>query len=262
MLRTSSLHAIRLIRSDLTGTGRVVQGVKRSQAATSFTIGTQRESVRESRQSCAARYFSSRSKSPRKKDENAPLSNEGLISFLRRKHGSAEVNVRVLERNKKPTLMPLMEAIQLSVANNVDMIGIAVATQDVPVIRLDSLNAFLYQQKIENRRRKTSTVVSKEFRFKSGIAEGDLERKRNQMMETLEAGNVCIVSFQCPRWKLAKGQPMLLRDTIESILEPFKDLTDWTLPKLRAGEDSRARITLQPRKRKIQQKVLGETEES
>jgi len=148
-----------------------------------------------------------------------PPSNESLVAALVREAGAASsdgVKVRMVfngDDGKASTeIVSLTRAIQKSVESDQDLIGIAFGkNQEVPVVRLGSVKELAYKhaRKIAASKKAGQgggggTLPEKEFRFKTGIADNDLERKVANMMTFLEKGHNCLVNVRCTRREMAK----------------------------------------------------------
>lgn len=109
-------------------------------------------------------------------------------------------------------LLSLPQAVQLSVQQKMDLIGISLE-QDVPVIRMDHWNSFLYKQEKENNSRGTTRRVTKEVHMQHKIAPHDMERKLQQVNKFLDKGHICVIKM-----------PLLLLDAILTKLPPQAEL--------------------------------------
>ena len=139
------------------------------------------------------------------------LVNEALVQAIRRRARNVspqDIQVRLLVHPSKATkttstttqLLSLPQAVQLSVQQKLDLIGVSLE-QDVPVIRMDQLNSFLYKQEKENSVQKRRTT--KEVQMQHKIAPHDMERKLQQVTKFLEKGHICVIKM-----------PLSLLDTI------------------------------------------------
>ncbi len=147
------------------------------------------------------------SKTNRKNNNNnQPKINEHLVRQLlkQNKNATAEsIQVRLLVeqgRDEKPLIevMSLTQAIETSSQEGVDLVGINLK-QDVPVVKCIDFNKFLYQQ---SKKGSSSTnggnsgnKSTKQFTFKAGIDDNDLQRKAGNMIGYLVKGHACQVTI-------------------------------------------------------------------
>ena len=144
---------------------------------------------------------------PVKSDSKKPLSNEGLIAFLVRKSGKSpeELQVRIIvedvqkeasgdgvSRQKIVDVMSLKEAIKLATQLHVDIIDID-SRQPIPVVQLESLNHYEFKKRKKVKARMSKLLPDKELRFTPAIAENDLQRKIDQIIDYLEKGHKCSI---------------------------------------------------------------------
>lgn len=131
---------------------------------------------------------------------NPPLVNERLVAALvnqsRTRADALQVRLimpKDVEQETKSKIVFLSEAIQLSLEHKKDLIGISIE-QEVPVVKVECLKKLAYQAK--KAKKKVINLPEKEFRFKSGIADNDLQRKVNSAIQSLDKGHNCVVSIR------------------------------------------------------------------
>lgn len=173
------------------------------------------------------RCMSSTLSPPRKikKGKSAiPLMNEHLIRLLlkRSKKDAHSTEVRIVidkGKGEKPNVevMSIAEAIKVSVDLGVDLIAINIE-QNPSVIKAIEVGKFLFQ---ESKKKKGSMKVKqvKQFQFKAGIADNDLERKAGNMTSYLEKGHSCQVTITS-NFRNLKAD----RDTMTTTLNRIKSL--------------------------------------
>jgi len=171
------------------------------------------------------RYFSSRPPFPINNKNNnnnfrkkgggggGPLVNEHLIKRLLRKSrtDAQSTQIRlVIDRGAdvKPDveLMSLRQAIAATGELGVDLVGINLQ-QEVPIVKAVDYNKLLYDEsKKKSVKGKGGMVISaqvrKEFQFKAGIDENDLNRKVQNMISYLQKGHPCQVAITSNRRNL------------------------------------------------------------
>jgi translation initiation factor IF-3 len=172
----------------------------------------------------------------KKNTTNFPI-NEHLIRTLlnKTKNSTAEsIQVRLLidqGRDSKPIIevMSLTDAIQVSSEQGVDLIGINL-NQDVAVIKCQEYNKFLYQQNKKGSGDDGGGAAAKgpaggggnkstkQYSFKAGIDDNDLERKATNMIEYLVKGHACQVTITSNRRNL-KGDGNIIAKTLNRLKE-------------------------------------------
>eukprot|EP00804_Cyclotella_cryptica_P026338 CCRYP_007655-RA/>CCRYP_007655-RA protein AED:0.24 eAED:0.24 QI:0/-1/0/1/-1/1/1/0/246 len=192
---------------------------------------------------------------PKARDENAPLLNEHLIAELLTragKKGSNEVSAETYEvrliidvggkekdnklnnedvkgiSDETPTpgsqIVTINDAIKIAHQHSVDLMEVSLQ-QDPPVIKALDFDRFLYHQKRKESKTKDSGggAISdkplKEFKFRAGIADHDLERKTSNMIEYLEKGHAIRVTLTARRRSLNEDA-----QAIRTTLDRVKDL--------------------------------------
>jgi translation initiation factor IF-3 len=197
------------------------------------------------------RLATNRKPSKSKKDDNAPLLNEHLIAELLQKKQPSGGNitadsfeVRLIvdlgrtgkkdvddEENQAQTTTPttqivtIKEAISIAHNHSLDLMEVSLKGEP-PVIKALDFDKFLYQQKRKESKSKSkdgggsiSDKPVKEFKFRAGIADHDLERKATNMINYLTKGHAVRVT-------LTARQRMLKEDTdaINTTLDRVKEL--------------------------------------
>jgi len=183
--------------------------------APQFSIGT-----------VACRYFSSRPypKNSRNNKNNGNkfrtkgrdrdgLMNEHLIRQLLRKSGkdAKSTQIRLVidrEAETKPDIqiMSLFEAIKTSGELGVDLVGINLQ-QEYPIVKAIDYNKLQYDESKKKSGKNTGgkvggTHVTKEFQFRAGIEDNDLNRKVQNMISYLIKGHPCQVAITSNRRNL------------------------------------------------------------
>lgn len=184
------------------------------------------------------------------KDKNSggPLRNEHLVRFLLRskKATSPElVQVRlVVDKGggspPETDMVSLQSAMDTSNDLGLDLMEITLK-QDVPVIKAVDYSRLLFEKSkqskaagggAQKRGRKGRPVGAgglpvKEFKFKAGIADNDLERKAENMIKYLIKGHSCQVTIMASRFRLRQDAAASattldrVRDILgEHVLEP------------------------------------------
>lgn len=156
------------------------------------------------------------------------LSNEVLIrTLLANSNGATADSIEVrllvdqgLETKDEISVMTLTEAISRSVEESKDLIGINI-NLDVPVIKCMEVNRFIYQQKKKssgNGNTKSGNKATKQFSFKAGIDDYDLQRKADNMISYLQKGHASQVTVSSSRRNLNFDDNAILT-TLSRILE-------------------------------------------
>jgi len=179
--------------------------------------------VQKSRISFFVRNFSSARNSPKyskRKNGDDPLVNEYLIQALLRKNGtnadSSKVRLvidRGMENKPDIEVMSLAEAIKTSSQLGVDLVGINLK-QDYPVVKAIDFNKMLYNESKKRSKGQSgksgNTMDTKEFSFKAGIDDNDLQRKAKNMISYLKKGHSCKVSLSSNRRKLREDSNAII----------------------------------------------------
>ena len=136
----------------------------------------------------------------RKKDEPDEKLVVQLIQQLQGATTADDVQVRLVvdipgeKSSSSSQVVSLFEAIQMSIKEKQDLIGVA-NNQDIPVVCVVDLDKLRYQQR--TRSKKIKQMRLKEFHFNSGIAENDLDRKIAQIVQALRKGHNCELMVHC-----------------------------------------------------------------
>ena len=194
--------------------------------------------------SLQVRYFAKRKGPQSKKDDNAPLLNEYLIAeLLKRKPGSTAdtYEVRLVldvgkgnkgrendEANSRDASTPTTEIVSISKAisiaheNSLDLMEVSLKG-DPPVVKALDFEKFLYQQKRKEAKSKDGKSIGdkplKEFKFRAGIADHDLERKAANMVKYLTKGHAVRVTLTARLRALREDT-----DAIKTTLDRVKEL--------------------------------------
>lgn len=106
-----------------------------------------------------------------------------------------------------------------------DLVGVNLE-QDIPVVRCVDYNKFLYEQNKKGSDKKGGgsgatggKKATKQFSFKAGIDDNDLERKANNMVSYLIKGHACQVTISSNRRNLNAD-----KDVIETTLGRLKEI--------------------------------------
>jgi len=150
------------------------------------------------------------------------IMNENLISTLLKSGKTMEETlVRLVidqarDEKSQISILSLKKAIEMSSALGVDLVGINLE-QNPPVVKAVDYNKLLYK---ESKKSSSSGMKSsKEFKFKAGIANNDLQRKANNMLTYLQKGHSCQVVFFSNRRNLMSDI-----NAVETTLERVKEL--------------------------------------
>ena len=207
------------------------------------------------------RTLSSRAKRRKSKDGNAPLLNEHLIAELfnmkQRENVTAEsYEVRLIvdparpERGRggedgdrddqdqggagRPTteVCTLNRALDIAHERELDLMEVNLR-QDPPVLRAVDYDRLVYDRKRQatraarEKRERGGGAISdrqvKEFKFRAGIADHDLERKAGNMMKYLERGHAIRVTLTA-RQRSLNSDANAIQTTLERVKELVGDL--------------------------------------
>ncbi len=175
----------------------------------------------------------SRNKSKKKKGDAEPTKNDELIKYLLKKTNNTadDIQVRILVdkgRDEQPdiSVVTLTEAISISCDEGNDLIGLNL-DQKPPVIKCVDYNRFM-----SDMRRKTKSKSAnagggikrtKQFSFKSGIDDHDLQRKVTNMVSYLEKGHASQVFLSSNRRNLVQDKNVITT-TLSRIQEIVGDV--------------------------------------
>ena len=169
----------------------------------------------------------------RKTGEDRILSNEKLIREIMKKSQKSspdEVSVRVIvsanieEEIKSGQVVSLSEAINISIRNEKDIIGVSVHDQDIPVVKIDHVGSVLYKQQNKTKAR---SIAEKEVRFTSSIADNDFERKINLVVQYLSKGHRCVVKVRC-KYHDIKEDAEVATTVFERVTKEVRDIGEPT----------------------------------
>ena len=221
----------------------------------SFPVSTTHpSSLLGSSRALSQRSDSRDSQRRKSKDEpNLPLANEKLVAQLMRQSPEAtsadDVQVRLLvdvPGNTPPSnqVVSLAQAIQTSIEEQTDLIEIAIK-QDIPVVRVTSLNALQYKMS-RSKSNANKPVAPKEFRFNTGIAGHDLDRKIANVVKILEKGHNCLLMVRCKRWESSKHGPGFTTSTVQLIMSQLQEACEIVVPPKANPDHNIVRWSIRP----------------
>jgi translation initiation factor IF-3 len=140
-----------------------------------------------------------------------------------------DLQVRVLIDPLKPgepstsEMLSLTQAVKKSLEIERDLIAVSI-DQEVPVIKIADAKSLVYQQskKQSENKKKSKSLPAKEIRFRTRIAENDLQRKVDQMCKYLDKGHNCLITVRASR-RNAMKDPEGTVQTVTQIMELIKD---------------------------------------
>lgn len=187
------------------------------------------------------------------KPEPGPLANEHLVAeVLKRGDGApaGDLMVRlVIDRGAgEPSeidVVSLVAAIETSQELGVDLVAVNL-DQDVPVVKAADLNRLKYELSKKSGPAKTPTSSQvKEFKFKAGIDDNDLQRKVTNLMKYLDKGHTCKITVTSNRKNLMRDNAAVVT-TLDRVREIVGDLA--VEPRALRGNErgTHAVITFQP----------------
>mmetsp|Transcript_21327 Transcript_21327/g.31358 ORF Transcript_21327/g.31358 Transcript_21327/m.31358 type:complete len:278 (+) Transcript_21327:143-976(+) len=187
-------------------------------ASTPFMIARRDFGIRTKRKNMSRRTV---------KQDKTPklLSNEVLIRtlFAKNKGATADsIEVRLLvdqglDTKDEISVMTLTEAISRSVEESKDLIGINI-NHDVPIIKCMEVNRFKYQQKKKSPGKGNTNKATKQFSFKAGIDDNDLQRKAGNMISYLQKGHASQLTVSSSRRNLNFDKNAIMT-TLNRIIE-------------------------------------------
>jgi translation initiation factor IF-3 len=171
------------------------------------------------------------SSQPQKSRSQNSLSNDQLITNLLKQHkmkSADSLTVRVITETTEPDgksfseLVTLNQAIRKAVDMKRDLVSVD-TRQDVPVLRITSLQSLLYQQTKKNsdNKKKNKSLPAKEVRFQTRIEENDFLRKVDLIRDYSEKGHNCLVTVRATM-RNAKSDPEGAQTFVKKILEIIK----------------------------------------
>lgn len=123
-------------------------------------------------------------------------------------------------------ILDLSEALSQARLANLDLVEIA-PQADPPVAKIMDYGKYKYQQekKAKESKKKAHTVVLKEVKLRPKIGQNDLDVKKKQMVEFLEAGNKVKITMMFRGREMAyteRGQEILDRIVVDlqTVAEP------------------------------------------
>lgn len=158
----------------------------------------------------------------RKQSSDGPLVNEHLIRSLMEDHDADDSNsiqIRLMvDRGRdikaEVKIVSLTEAISISVEEVKDLVEINL-NQDIPVVKCIDYKKFMYEQsKKGGMTSGGGNKATKQFSYKAGIEDDDLQRKVRNMVEYLQKGHPCQVTITSNRRNLKDDQ-----NAVETTLE-------------------------------------------
>jgi len=213
------------------------------------------------RQFASKRNQKGRNNKAQKIDENAPLLNEHLVAELfneinEKEGGAAKVSadtfqVRLIidvgrdgkkgndedsnsssSNNNETRIVTLNEAINISHELSLDLMEVTLK-QDPPVIKAVDYDKWLYDQKKKQSKKEKGSGPSggggaisdrplKEFKFRAGIADHDLERKTNNMLKYLGKGHAIRVTLTA-RQRSLNEDAQAISTTLDRVKELIGD---------------------------------------
>lgn len=182
-----------------------------------------------------------------------PLTNEHLVSdLLRRGDGKSADSVQVrlvVDRGAgNPSdidIVSLVAAIEKSQELGVDLVAINL-DQEIPVIKAADLNKLKYEQSKKSGPSSSSTSKQlKEFKFKAGIDDNDLQRKVENLAKYLDKGHTCKITITSNRKNLMRDKEAVVT-TLNRVREIVGDRA--VEPRALRGNEqgTHAVITFQP----------------
>ena len=175
--------------------------------------------------------------------DDGPLRNEHLVRAILSKSKASDpesVEVRLVVDNgpgipPETSVVSLHSAIETSNEMEVDLIEIALK-QEIPVIKAVDYTRLAYEKAKKGKsssgggggsKKGGANKATKEFKFKAGIADNDLQRKAENMIKYLLKGHPCQVTILSNRFRLrqdanaAANTLERVRDVLgEHVMEP------------------------------------------
>lgn len=191
----------------------------------------------------------------RNNKEKKPLMNEGLVKFLKRKSGSDEMEVRVVtdlgrDKPSEVSVLPLVLALDHAKNLNIDLIEINLK-QTPPVLKATDYGKLAYdmrkkQKAVQQSGGGSKQLVTKEYKFKAGISEHDLERKVQNLKSYLVKGHPCKVTITARAFLVRQNNNITI-ETLERVQELLSD--DIMEPgKVRRSNPKHLSMLLQPKR--------------
>jgi translation initiation factor IF-3 len=199
--------------------------------------------------------------------QSKTLLNEHLVTAIMQNTNNnfaSDVQVRVSpdplesleegEAKKVSQIMTLDEAIQIAVAEQKDLIAIAIQ-QDIPVLTISSWESLQYKaEKLSKERRRNASVaqtgasILKEITLKVGIADHDLQRKVDDMIKFLSKGHNCQIDVKAPK-RYAIKNPAAAREMADRVVDLMEDNGGELVRDVVMNEEqTQAKFLIRPRK--------------
>lgn len=162
----------------------------------------------------------------KKKKEIIPPINAELIRMLSKKHKNADpesIQVRCTidqgwEAEPIIEVMSLKDAVSESVEREMDLIGINLK-QEIPVVKCITFYKFKKMLKKKGQNGSAGVKAMKQFQFKAGIEDHDLERKVRNMVSYLVKGHSCQVTISVKRRNL-----MADRNAVQNFMTRLEEI--------------------------------------
>jgi translation initiation factor IF-3 len=133
---------------------------------------------------------------------------------------------------------------------------VQVDDKDIPLCWIVDYKVWLYQQKRKQKKVKKS-VKPKEIRFRSKIAEHDVQNKVRQLNTFLNEGRPVQVTILFPRWEDVSVKGLIGKEMMENILTRVEGTYHAGSPKTTASSMSQY---LTPKKKNEKEKTTTTTE--
>jgi len=195
------------------------------------------------------RFFAKGAKRRKEINADLPLANEQLVAQLMKKSGGAsaeEMQVRVRGTDATTSVVPLKEAINMSIAASSDLVAVAI-DQEVPVVAISDLSVLAYQSK--KAAKQNGNIGTKEVAFKVGIAENDFQRKLDSVIKFLDKGHNCSVSVKALRRHM-QTNANIAEETAKKILNLLNECAEIQKPLQMNEGKNVGQFQLRPKKYK------------
>lgn len=197
----------------------------------------------------------------RNSNANEPLTNDDLVTkVMRLNKGKNAKNIQVrlvIDQGKgeksEIEVMSLMEAITKSTELRVDLVAINLE-QDVPVISAVDFQKLLYLKSKKSSSGGSGGSQSvkkqtKEYKFKAGIEDNDLQRKADNMIGYLNKGHACQVTISSNRRRLMADEDAVVT-TLNRVREIVGDNAVESRALQKNERGSFGKLMLQPNTKK------------
>jgi len=174
-----------------------------------------------------------------------------------KKDSAKDIRIRLLidqGRESPPDVqvLSLSKAITISGERSVDLVAINLK-QDVPIVKAIDYQKFMYDQKKKssgsNKNSNNTKKAVKEYSFRAGIQDNDLQRKAENMISYLEKGHNCQVVITVRRRYMTEDG-MAVSGTLERIQNFVQEYGEPTGKMKQNGYGNRASLMFQPRSAK------------